>query len=130
MAGYKSGRMAADIQRIISGNIRLLKDPRINSSMLTIVRCEVSGDGSYCKVFVSSFDGYEAAKNAVKGFESASGFLKREISNVLHLRKCPELKFIPDDSAEHSARINSLLKEVLPDEAEEKDGDESEETNG
>ena len=122
MASHKAGRMSEDIKRIISGKIRDLKDPRINKNgMLTIVRCDVAGDGSYCKVYVSSFEGYEAAKEAVKGFESASGFLKREISNVLGLRKSPELKFIADDSIEHSAQINEKLKSIITDEKEDSD---------
>lgn len=121
--GYKAGRMSEDIKRIISGKIRDLKDPRINKNgMLTIVRCDVAGDGSYCKVYVSSFEGYESAKEAVKGFESASGFLKREISNVLGIRKCPELKFIADDSIEHSAQINEKLKSLAVSEDEEDNG--------
>ena len=105
--------MSEDIRRIISGKMRDLKDPRIH------------GGDMLCKVYVSSFEGYEKAKEAVKGFESATGFLKREISNVLKLKKCPELKFIADNSIEHSAKINKLLKEVLPEEEkEEKDGEE------
>lgn len=113
MASHKAGRMSEDIKRIISGKIRDLKDPRISQNgMLTIVRCDVAGDGSFCKVYVSSFEGYDKAKEAVKGFESASGFLKREISNVLGIRKCPELKFIADDSMEHSAQINEKLKNI------------------
>ncbi len=122
MASHKAGRMSEDIKRIISGKIRDLKDPRINKNgMLTIVRCDVAGDGSYCKVYVSSFEGYEAAKEAVKGFESASGFLKREISNVLGLRRSPELRFIADDSIEHSAQINEKLKSIIADEKEDSD---------
>ena len=101
MAGYRAGRMSEDIRRIISGKMRDLKDPRIHGGdMLTIVRCDVAGDGSFCKVYVSSFEGYEKAKEAVKGFESATGFLKREISNVLKLKKCPELKFILEKKLE------------------------------
>ena len=97
--------------------MRDLKDPRIHGGdMLTVVRCDVSGDGSYCKVYISSFEGYEKAKEAVKGFESATGYLKREISNVLRLKKSPELKFIADNSIEHSAEINKKLKELLPEE--------------
>ena len=115
--GYKAGRMSEDIRRIISGKMRDLKDPRIHGGdMLTVVRCDVSGDGSYCKVYISSFEGYEKAKEAVKGFESATGYLKREISNVLRLKKSPELKFIADNSIEHSAEINKKLKELLPEE--------------
>ena len=120
--------MSEDIRRIISGKMRDLKDPRIHGGdMLTIVRCDVAGDGSFCKEYVSSFEGYEKAKEAVKGFESATGFLKREISNVLKLKKCPELKFIADNSIEHSAKINKLLKEVLPEEKEEKEEKDGEE---
>lgn len=113
MAGFKPRRLSEDIRRIISGKIRDLKDPRINcGGMVTIIRCDVSNDCSYCKVYVSSFEGYEKAKEAVKGFESASGLLKREISNVLRLRKCPDLEFIADNSMEHSVKINEILRDV------------------
>ena len=116
MAGYKPRRLSEDIRRIISGKIRDLKDPRINNNgMITIVRCDVSNDISYCKVYVSSYKGFEKAKEAVKGFESASGLLKREISNVLRLRKCPELEFVADNSIEHSIKINKILKDVSSD---------------
>ena len=112
MANFKSGRISEDIKREISALIKDLKDPRISSTMLTVMRCDVSNDLSHCKVYISSFEGYEKTKQAVKGFESASGYLKRQISNALHLRKCPELKFIADNSAEHSTNINRLLKEI------------------
>ncbi|MFT3950505.1 MAG: 30S ribosome-binding factor RbfA [Oscillospiraceae bacterium] len=113
MSGFKSGRMSEDIRRILSGMMRELKDPRIDGGdMLTVMRCDVTADGSYCKVYISSLKGFDHAKQAVKGFESASGYIKREISNVLHLKKSPELKFIADDSAAHSQQINKLLREI------------------
>ena len=112
MANFKTGRISEDIRRELSVLIKDLKDPRIAGGMLTVMRCEVSNDLSHCKVYISSFDGYEKAKEAVKGFESASGYIKREISNSLHLRKCPELKFIADNSTEHSVMINKMLKEI------------------
>lgn len=119
--------MSEDIRRIISGKMKGLKDPRINGGeFLTIVRCDVAGDGSYCKVYVSSFRGLEEAKRAVKGFESATGYLKREISNVLKLRKSPELKFIADDSIEHSAEITRRLKSLVPEEGEETEPEDEE----
>ncbi len=124
MADFKVGRMASDIQRIISMKMRDLKDPRINSSMLTVMKCDVSGDRSVCRVYISSIEGYEKAKEAVKGFESATGIFRREISNVLHIKKCPELRFIADDSTEYSQRIFKVLKDldIKPD--DEAQGDE------
>lgn len=113
MSGVKSGRMAEDIRRIVSAKMRELKDPRIGGgSMLTVIRCDVSNDGSFCKIYISSLEGFDNAKEAVKGLTSASGYLKREISNVLKLRKCPDLKFIADNSAENSVRIFEKLKHI------------------
>lgn len=124
MPSYKAGRMSEDIRRIISGKMRDLKDPRINGGdMLTVVRCDVAGDGSFCKVYISSFEGFDKAKEAVKGFDSAKGFLKREFSNVLKLKKCPELKFIADDSSEYSAVINKKLRELNIDNSQDEDTD-------
>ena len=126
MASHKAGRMAEDIRRIVTGKMQDLKDPRIKGGdMLTVVRCEVAGDGSFCRIYISGID---RAKEAVKGFESASGYLKREISNVLGLRKAPELKFVADDSAEYSARIFGKLKKIAPvSEEEAPKGEEDEE---
>ncbi len=112
--------MSEDIKRIISGMMRELKDPRIAGGyMLTVVRCDVARDGSFCRVYISSFEGLDRAKEAVKGFESASGYIKREISNVLGVKKCPDLKFIADDSIEHSAQITKRLRELVPEEPDE-----------
>ena len=117
--------MSEDIRRIISGKMRDLKDPRIHGGdMLTIVRCDVAGDGSFCKVYVSSFEGYEKAKEAVKGFESATGFLKREISNVLKLKKCPELKLKEKRLSELPALYEEIAESLSEEEKEEKDGEE------
>lgn len=96
MPNFKNMRLSEDIMREIAGLIReRVKDPRVNTMATSVVRVELSGDGSHCKVFISSFNGMEDAENAVKGLQSASGMLRREITNKLHIRRCPELHFIP-----------------------------------
>ena len=113
MPNFKNGRLSEDIKREISGLIREeIKDPRVSGGIISVVRTELSGDNSHCKVYISSIDGVEAAKTAVKGLESASGLMKRRISNALHLKKCPELKFIADNSIEHSAEISKMLEGI------------------
>ncbi|MEG0615379.1 MAG: 30S ribosome-binding factor RbfA [Oscillospiraceae bacterium] len=111
MPNFKNGRISEDMKREIVFCMRDLKDPRI-SGMITIVRTDVSNDMSHCKVFVSSIEGIEKAKEACAGLTSASGLLKRDLSNRLHMKKCPELKFIPDNSIEHSADITKILKDL------------------
>ncbi len=112
MANFKSGRLAEDIKREITAVLRDIKDPRIANGIITIVRCEVSGDLSHCKVYVSDLNGFEKTKEVVKGFQSASGFIKRHISNAFKMKRCPEFEFIADNSSEYSQKINQMLKDI------------------
>lgn len=111
MPNFKLSRMEEDIKREMTAILRELKDPRI-APMLTVVRAELSGDMSYCKVYVSCLEGMEKTKQSVKGLESAGGFIKRELFNRLKMRKCPELNFIADDSIAYGAEINRKLNEI------------------
>lgn len=126
MPNFKNARLSEDIKREISGLIReRIKDPRVKFGLVSVVRTELSVDNSHCKVYISHLDGMEASKNAVKGLESASWMIRREISNKLHLKKCPELKFIADDSIEHSAEIAKMLEDMeISDDSDNGEGEE------
>ena len=127
MPNFKNARLSEDIKREISGLIReRIKDPRVKDGLVSVVRTELSGDNSHCKVYISHLDGMEASKNAVKGLESAGWMIRKEISNTLHLKKCPELKFIADDSIEHSAEIAKMLENIAEAENEEETQSEDE----
>jgi ribosome-binding factor A len=109
MAGFKHGRITSDIQLAISGLLREVKDPRV-SSLIGVVKVDVSGDLSYATIYVSAIDGYEATLNSVKGLKSAAGYLRRELGSRLKLRKVPELRFIADDSIIKSAEIMNIIE--------------------
>ncbi len=112
MANFKNSRMAEDIKREMTAILRELKDPRIDK-MLTVVRADLSGDMSVCKIYVSSFQGIEKTRESVKGLTSASGFVRRELFHRLRMRKSPELTFIADNSIERSAEISRKLNELI-----------------
>ncbi len=108
MAGFRINRITSDIKIALSELLREVKDPRV-SRLLSIVKVDVSGDLSYATVYVSAIEGYEATVNSVKALKSASGFLRRELGGRLKLRKVPELRFVADDSIEHSANISKII---------------------
>ena len=110
MTNFKSSRTAEDMKREITALIRELKDPRITSSSLTVVRVEVTSDLSFAKVYVSSMDGMETAQTAVKALQAASGFIRRELGVRLKIRKAPEIKFIADDSVVKTIEMFAKLK--------------------
>lgn len=111
MGGFKVSRMSEDMKREIYSIIRELKDPRVKDVMLSVVKADLSNDYSHCKVFVSAIEGMEKTKEAVIGLDSANGYIRRELSNRLHLKRCPELKFIADDSIEQSAHITKIIND-------------------
>ena len=67
----------------------------------------------------------DSGQNCIFRGTKSSKVEKKRIFAYICIQKSPELKFIADNSIEHSAKINKLLKEVLPEEEkEEKDGEE------
>ena len=113
MPGFRLDRVNEDIKRELSDIIRSLKDPRI-TGLVSIIRVEVSQDLSYAKIFISDVGG--DAEEAVKGLKNAAGYARRELSSRIHIRKTPELRFIRDDSIEHSAKIAKLINDITKDE--------------
>ena len=108
MASFKIGRVQEDILRELTAILPTLKDPRI-APLLSVVRVELSGDMSHCKIYVSSMNGIDEAKQSCKGLVSASGYIRRELFTRLGLRKSPELHFIADDSIAYAADISEKL---------------------
>ena len=120
MAGFKMGRLTEDMKRELSALIRELKDPRIDP-MLSVVKVQLANDLSHCKVYVSTIQGMEQTKTSVKGLISASGYLKRQMGQRLHLRKVPELTFIADDAIAYGSHIIQMMEELEQKEGENHD---------
>ena len=112
MPSFKNARLNEDVKRELTDIFRSLKDPRIDP-LITIVKVDLSSDQSYCKVYVSSMEGMEREKETVKGLQNGAGFIRRELGLRVQMRRSPELKFIADDSIEHSADIAKKLNDLL-----------------
>lgn len=93
--------------------LRETKDPRL-AHMVTIIAVEVALDLKHAKVFVSVLGTEEEKAEVMRGLESASRFLRRQLSDRLRLRYTPELLFRRDDSIERGSRILQILKEIEP----------------
>ena len=108
MPSFKVGRAVTDIQRELADLFRDIKDPRV-SKLLSIVKVDLSNDFSYATVYVSAIEGFDKTVESVKGLKSAAGFLRRELGLRLKMRKTPELRFVADNSIEHSANIARII---------------------
>ena len=129
MAGKASGRMERineEVRRELSEILRdEVKDPRIETPLLSVLKADTTRDLKYCKVYISILGDEKRRDETAKALKSASGFIRRELAARLNLRNTPELKFIMDDSIEYSSHISKMLKdygvEASQEEAEEDD---------
>lgn len=108
MASNRIGRINEEIQKELSADIRKLKDPRVQDTMISITHVETTPDLRYAKIYVS-FLQEERAADALKGLKSASGYLRREIGSALQLRYTPELVWELDDSITYGAHMLELI---------------------
>jgi len=111
MASNRIGRINEEIQRELAQQLRLLKDPRVQKTMVSITHVETTPDLRYAKVYVSLLD-RSCAKEVLAGLKSSGGFLRRALGKSLQLRYTPELQFIADDSIQHGAHILEILRQV------------------
>ena len=125
MASNRIGRINEEIQRELASLLRNLKDPRVQSTMISITRVETTPDLRYAKVYVSFLDKSKGG-DALKGLRSAGGYLRRELGVALQLRYTPELQWQEDDSIVHGAHILDILSKLdIPEDTEDETADHS-----
>ncbi len=117
-------RISEEVTRELAQLLRDVKDPRVSQTMLSVVRCEVTNDMRWCKVYLSALGEYDK-KSLKQGLKSCSGFLRRELAQRLRLRYTPELVFVMDESIAHGAHIAEVLSHLDIPQDEEVEQDES-----
>ena len=111
MPSVRGEKINNEIKRELSVLLREIKDPRV-PALISVIKCEVTKDLKFAKVYISVMESEEKKKEALKGLKSATPFLRREISRRLNLRATPELNFVMDNSIEYGSRIMDVIKKI------------------
>jgi ribosome-binding factor A len=115
--GHRHERVAEEIRHevsiLLSGE---LKDPRI-AGLVTVTEVRVSPDLRQARVFVSVTGTDAEQLSTLKGLQAASGFVRRELTERLGLRRSPEVHWTLDKSEEYGEHIEDLLRQVKKDES-------------
>jgi ribosome-binding factor A len=109
----RADRVGALIQQLLSELLRRdISDPRLQSATITEVK--LTKDLRLARIFFTAPGGREICEQTAQGFRSAAGFIKRHLGPRLGLRYMPEIEFFYDDSFDHGAHIDQLLKSIAP----------------
>src|ERR1051326_6160666 len=90
--------------------IRELHDPRLHQIYVTDVK--IDRELAYTDIYVSAIEGVSRSKDVLAGLESASGFIRRNLSARVELRAFPNLRFHWDVTPENADHIEKLLAEL------------------
>jgi ribosome-binding factor A len=93
-----------EIETILEGE---LGDPRIG--LVNVSEVHLAPDSRSARVLVVVAGEDAEAGATMEGLQAASGYVRRELVERLHLRRAPELIFIQDRSQEYESRIDELL---------------------
>jgi len=96
-----------EISTIIQKEIR---DPRIG--FLTITRVELTKDLRYAKVYFTILGETKDKHLALKGLNSAKGYIKGVIAEKIKLRYTPEISFKIDESLDHTRQVLDILERL------------------
>lgn len=120
IGGHRYERIAEEVRHevtlMLAGE---LKDPRL-AVPLTVTEVRVTPDMRTVRVFVGFDADQDAAERAraLAGLKAASGFVRHELVERLHLRRAPEVLFVVDESEVRGQRIEQLLRDARKTEQE------------
>ena len=96
-----------------------INDPRLNG-LISVTGVSISTDLKNARVLISALCDNADREEIIKGFNSASGFLRRELAHRLNIRVTPELSFEFDDSIERGVNLVNLIDKVAAEDQSEK----------
>src|SRR5512135_2949144 len=106
-------RVADRLLQEISGLLLAMNDPRLNLVTVTVVN--IDRELEHANVFVSTVGDAARRAEVMRVLNGAKGFIRREVSHRIQLRRAPELVFHWDPSPEKAEHIAHLLDELKAD---------------
>lgn len=112
VTGHRPERIAEEIRNEVSLMLAgELKDPRLANAM-NVTEVRVTPDLKNVRVYVEILGSDADRQATLDGLAAASGFIRHELTERLHLRRAPEVFFVPDRSEEYGQHIEDLIKQA------------------
>ena len=106
-----------EISNIVHNEVR---DPRLG--FITITKVELTQDLRYAKVYFSVLGEKKAKRLALKGLNSAKGYIKNLVAERIKLRFVPNVAFLIDESLEYTKEIYDLLERIKKEKSRDDQG--------
>ncbi|MCP4250610.1 MAG: 30S ribosome-binding factor RbfA [bacterium] len=110
MGSYRVDKVASIVRDIVGQAMTTqLHDPRI-SPLASVTRVEVSADLQIARVYISVIGDPSTGRTTLAGLAHAAGHIQRLLARQLTIRRCPELRFVLDESLKKAAETMRILE--------------------
>lgn len=117
--------LRAEISNVIT---RELRDPDVGWA--TVMEVEVATDMKFARVHVSVLGDEETQERTITALDKSRAKIRHLVAQRVRLRYMPDLEFRLDRTAERAARIEGILKDVVPPAAPEEDEEQEQGDDG
>ncbi len=119
----RTSRLNGEYQKEISEIIRMHKDRMVGvKGMISITEADVAPDLKTAYIYVSVYGAGNTSPEAVlKALQEQAGYIRHELSQVMHTRTVPVLTFRLDNSMVYGAKMDELFKNITYSTAETTD---------
>ncbi len=108
MASRRTLKVAEAIREVVATSVLTdLKDPRVQ--FVTITKVEATADLRQAKVYFTARGDEAKEKLALKGLQSAAGFLQQKCARRIDTRYTPTLLFAVDEGIKNLLAVTRIL---------------------
>jgi len=105
-------KVEVKIQRILSELLSIkVSDPRLKNVIISDVK--VTRDISIARVYFLILNNQKQTEEIKLILKKATGFLKKEMSTQLNLKKLPDLIFVYDTKEQDALYMNALIDKTI-----------------
>lgn len=118
--GKRAGRTASQRQLRVGEELRHalaqvlargeIRDPDLKDVAITVTEVQVAPDLRQATAYVMPLGGRNTA-TVVTALNRCSGWLRGQVSRMVHLKFSPEFRFAADVSFETAGRVEAILRE-------------------
>ncbi len=118
MPGTRKQRLQESLRAELSDVIRReMRDPRLQTGLLSITEVEVTQDLKHATVYISVLGDAQAQQDELKALRGASHVLREELKRRRAFINVPDLSFKYDDAMERGNQMFELLARVRQEDA-------------
>jgi ribosome-binding factor A len=112
MPSHRPERLSEAIREVVSTAILFeVADPRVKG--VTVLGAEISPDFREATILVSVMGTESEQRLALRGLNSARGYLQSKLATRLQTRYTPTLTFKKDEGVKRSVAMSRLIDEVV-----------------